>query len=294
MNGTACASAQPVWVLHPGTELQHLWAWQQSCQALPARYIPFLQKCSVLPPPSSALPAHRVTVLPPSHPILPNALHQASSARSQLSQLSSISWHGHIPWPRHQEGQAGRRLEWHFSIQLLMGQWSAISGSNSSYSISQAWGHVLTEERSYPGKQISLGLKIFSAYSAVCLGKGVSLASLPLLIQILLIIWSIAKICPDAAVIWDSPNKSHRLVNEALPLENSSNYLDWSKAHSHVQKWGLSYPIRRAQVLLRLLKALQKDRDCLQINRGLLFVSTLSFFSNKPVVIINHDCFEWI
>lgn len=56
------------------------------------------------------------------------------------------------------------------------------------------------------GKQISLGLKIFSVYSPVCFGKAVSLASLPLWIQILLlIIWNTAKICPDAAVIWDSP-----------------------------------------------------------------------------------------
>lgn len=56
------------------------------------------------------------------------------------------------------------------------------------------------------GKQISLGLKIFSVYSPICFRKAVSLASLPLWVQILLlIIWNKAKICPDAAVIWDSP-----------------------------------------------------------------------------------------
>lgn len=87
------------------------------------------------------------------------------------------------------------------------------------------------------GKQILLGLKNFSVYSPVCFGKAVSLASLPLLIQIiLLIIWNTAEICPDAAVIWDSPNKSHQLVNEVLPSETSSDYLHWSKAHCHEQK----------------------------------------------------------
>lgn len=70
------------------------------------------------------------------------------------------------------------------------------------------------------GKQISLGLKIFSVYSPVCFGKAVSLASLPLSIQILLLsIWNTAEICPDAAVIWDSPEKSP--TGEPLPSENS-------------------------------------------------------------------------
>lgn len=87
------------------------------------------------------------------------------------------------------------------------------------------------------GKRISLGLKNFSVYSPICFGKAVSLASLPLLIQIfLLIIWNTAELCPDAAVIWVSPNKSHQLVNEVLPSEKSSDYLHWSKAHCLVQK----------------------------------------------------------
>lgn len=45
-------------------------------------------------------------------------------------------------------------------------------------------------------------------------------------------------------------------------------------------------------MLLGLVKALLRDRDSLQINCGSLVVSTFSFFSNKPVIIINHDCFE--
>lgn len=123
------------------------------------------------------------------------------------------------------------------------------------------------------------------------------MASLPLLIQILLlIIWNTVEICPAAAVIWDLPNKSHQLVNAVLLSENSSDYSHWSKAHRHVWKRGLCCPLKGAQMLLGLFRALQgdteRDRDCLQSNRGLLFISTFSFFSNKPVIINNHDCFE--
>lgn len=59
-------------------------------------------------------------------------------------------------------------------------------------------------ERSFLRKHISLELNIFSVYSLICFRKAVAVASLPLLIQILLlIIWNIAEICPAAAVIWD-------------------------------------------------------------------------------------------
>lgn len=58
------------------------------------------------------------------------------------------------------------------------------------------------------GKQTSLGLKIFSVYSPICFGKAVSLGSLPLLSQILLLFGTQLR-SAQIPVIWDSPNKSH-------------------------------------------------------------------------------------
>lgn len=63
---------------------------------------------------------------------------------------------------------------------------------------------------------------------------------------------------------------------------------------SHMETGALLSPKETTKAPRSVQSSSKRHRDCLQSNCGLLFISTFSFFSNKTVIIINHDCFEWI